>query len=160
MTAPKQKLCKLCAEMKTLDLFYHRADGSIENTCRKCRTSEERKHANATPSAYLRNIVNKARYGAKKRDLPFTITHREIMNIWDTQGGRCALSGVYMTYAKDGRGRKELNVSLDRIDPEGGYTAKPSNVQLVCYRVNIMKHVLQEHELFWWIKNICKNLNL
>lgn len=146
--------------MKPIEAFYQRPNFSRENTCRKCRTSQERKHANATPASYLRAITNKARYGAKKRNLEFKITHDEIMEIWERQQGKCALSGIYMTYAKDGKGRKDLNVSLDRIRPDGGYTNKPINVQLVCLRVNMIKHVLAEHELFWWIKNICKNLKL
>ena len=51
------------------------------------------------------------------------------------QKGRCALSGMLMTYAKDGTGKKEFNISIDRIHPHRGYIA--SNMQLVCHRVNI-----------------------
>jgi len=64
-----------------------------------------------------------------------------------------------MTWQKDGGGRKELNASIDRIDPHNGYL--PNNVQLVCSRVNILKHNLTEDELYWWCKNIItlKELN-
>ena len=57
-----------------------------------------------------------------------------------------------MTWAKDGSGRKELIISIVRIDPNIGYI--PSNMQLVCGRVNILKHNLPEEELYWWCKNI------
>ena len=78
------------------------------------------------------------------------------MATWERQGGKCALSGVRMTWAKDGKGRKEMNVSLDRINPDVGYVTKPMNVQLVCLRINLMKHTLEEHELHWWIQNIAE----
>lgn len=78
------------------------------------------------------------------------------MRIWEEQGGRCALSGVRMQAAKNGKGRKgkDMNVSLDRIDQDKGYLFSPRNVQLVCLRVNLMKHNMEEHDLFWWCQNI------
>jgi hypothetical protein len=57
-----------------------------------------------------------------------------------------------MTHAKDGEGKKDLNVSLDRINPNEGY--KPGNIQLVAYRVNIMKHSLSEDLFLWWCENV------
>ena len=62
------------------------------------------------------------------------------------------MSGVYFTHHKDGSGNKEFNASIDRIDPGGNYTK--NNVQLVAYRVNMLKHTLTEDMFYWWIKNI------
>ena len=61
-----------------------------------------------------------------------------------------------MTFHKDGSGRRDLNVSIDRIDPDVEYLV--TNIQLVCNRVNTMKHTMKEDELYWWAKNIveCK----
>jgi len=42
-----------------------------------------------------------------------------------------------MTWQK-GEGYSDYNVSIDRISPSGRY--ERINIQLVCYRVNIMKH--------------------
>ena len=148
------KNCVVCGEEKTTARFYKRPDGSIENTCRRCRTRAEYKLQNNSPSDYLRNIVAKAKYGAKKRDLAWDINIDQVMQIWDEQNGRCALSGVLMQAAKDGKGRKDLNVSLDRIDQDKGYLFNPRNVQLVCLRVNLMKHDMEEHDLYWWCQNI------
>jgi len=153
-----QKKCSLCAETKPIKAFYRRTDNTVEPICRRCRTSEERRNGNASPRAFLRVIVNKARYGAKKRNLSFTIDIDDVMRIYERQKGLCALSGIRMTYNRDGKGRKDMNVSLDRIEQDGGYTTKPPNVQLVCLRVNIMKHTLPEYEFFWWVKNIIDNI--
>lgn len=154
----EQKECSLCEQTKPIKLFYQRPDNSIEPICRRCRTDEERRHGNTSPRAYMRSVVNKARYGAKKRNLSFTINIDDVMEIYRKQKGFCALSGVRMTYNRDGSGRKDMNCSLDRIEQNGGYTTKPPNVQLVCLRVNIMKHTLAEYEFFWWVKNITYNI--
>ena len=41
---------------------------------------------------------------------------------------------------------------MDRINPDLGYVH--GNVQLVAYRINIMKHTLSEDQLYWWVKNL------
>lgn len=152
----KSKTCAVCGEDKQIHLFYERPDGSIEPTCRACRRIAEQKTQNNSPRDYLRNTIAKAKYGAKKRGLAFDIDIDKVMQIWHEQGGRCALSGVLMQAAKDGKGRKgkDMNVSLDRIDQDRGYLFSPRNVQLVCLRVNFMKHNMEEHDLFWWCQNI------
>ena len=60
--------------------------------------------------------------------------------LWASQGGRCAVTGAKMdhTYtAEKMRVAKDLNASLDRIDPDKGYV--PGNTRLVCWFVNAMK---------------------
>ena len=57
-----------------------------------------------------------------------------------------------MTHHVDGRGAKEFNASIDRVNPDKGYT--PQNIQLVAYRVNIMRHTLSMDMFWWWVKNI------
>ena len=71
--------------------------------------------------------------------------------LWDLQGGKCALSGVYLTW-QTGEGSQDFNASIDRKDPNKGYI--PENIQLVAFRVNVMKHTLGESEFYWWCKNI------
>jgi hypothetical protein len=84
------------------------------------------------------------------------ITLEDVLELWELQKGRCALTGLFMTFHKDGSGRRDLNVSIDRIDPDVEYLV--TNIQLVCLRVNTMKHTMKEDELYWWAKNIveCK----
>lgn len=160
MSEVAEKECKICGETKAIGLFYQRTNGTREPVCRKCRTAEERRQQNATPMTYMRGLLNKSRYGAKKRELEFDITIDTLMDLYEAQRGLCALSGVRMTYAKDGKGRKDMNISIDRIEQDRGYVMRPMNVQLVCLRVNIMKHTLPEHEFFWWLKNMVEHKTL
>ena len=75
----------------------------------------------------------------------------QLYNAYNLQEGKCALSGVFLTW-QTGEGAQDFNISIDRKDPSKGYI--PENVQLVAYRVNVMKHILGEGELYWWCKNI------
>lgn len=59
-----------------------------------------------------------------------------------------------MTYYK-GKGRVPTNLSIDRIDSALPYTK--SNVQLVCYQVNLMKSELSQSQLLYWCERILKN---
>lgn len=78
--------------------------------------------------------------GAKSRamdkSLPFTITKEDLMILWKSQNGKCAISGLDMTYEL-GEGRLYTNVSIDQIIPSKGYTA--DNIQLVCMAANQLK---------------------
>lgn len=75
--------------------------------------------------------------------------------MWNTQNGKCALTGIQMTHVR-GEGRVPTNMSLDRIDSDGGYTR--DNVQLVCLQANMMKQQMDTAGLLWWAKTIVDHL--
>ena len=64
------------------------------------------------------------------------------MALWVAQGGRCALSGIEMTWAKG----KALptSISMDRIDQTKGYV--PGNVRLLCLGVNALRGIQTDEE--------------
>lgn len=64
--------------------------------------------------------------------------------LWTAQNGKCALTGMQMTY-KFYEGRVNSNLSIDRIDSTKGYSK--DNVQLVCMAANQMKNDLSMEEL-------------
>lgn len=70
------------------------------------------------------------------KSLPFTITKEDLMVLWKLQDGKCAISGLDMTYEL-GEGRLYTNVSIDQICPSKGYTI--DNIQLVCMAANQLK---------------------
>jgi len=72
------------------------------------------------------------------------VTLDELVEIWNAQKGRCALTGWEMTM-KLGSGVIPTNCSIDRIDSSRSYEV--GNVQLVCRAVNIAKSNLTP-ELF------------
>ena len=65
------------------------------------------------------------------------------MYLWEKQDGKCALTGMQMTY-KFYEGRVNTNLSVDRIDSTKGYSK--DNVWLVCMAANQMKNDLSMEE--------------
>lgn len=127
--------------------------------CSTCRYTARRKAASATPQNFLTRSFGQLKHARMKKEKSkkgWEITLEDVLELWELQKGRCALTGLFMTFHKDGSGRRDLNVSIDRIDPDVEYLV--TNIQLVCNRVNTMKHTMKEDELYWWAKNIveCK----
>ena len=127
------------------------------NTCMACRTTQKENRVSASYESYLRNLHTHAKSNIKcgrrsKSELEWDITPEDLVNLWEQQEGKCAISGVYLTHHKDGTGTKEFNASIDRKSGDKGYALH--NVQLVAYRINIMKHTLSEDMFYWWVKTI------
>lgn len=145
------KKCVSCE--KTLDVSKFSAG---RNECMACRTQNRESKISSSYGNYLRHIYAQSKScvksGKRNRELEWAIEPEDLTNLWVKQGGRCAISGVYLTHHKDGSGHKDYNASIDRISSEKGYTYH--NVQLVCYRINLMKNTLPEDMFYWWVKTI------
>ena len=93
----------------------------------------------------LKALVNGTKYSVKirgraKRNLEHSITYEDLVNLYDRQGGRCALTGRAMTTIT-----KDPNViSVDRINNDIGYTKE--NIQLVTGQVNRCKNIYTVEE--------------
>jgi len=109
----------------------------------------------SSPYLYIKGLFRSLKYSRKEFD--WEITCEYVETLWDKQEGKCALSGVFLTW-QAGEGRQDFNVSIDRKDPNKGYII--GNIQLVAQRVNIMKHTLGDSEFYWWCKNITHNKEL
>ena len=88
-----------------------------------------------------------------KRRKPVDVTLDELMEVYDAQEGRCAVTGVTMTHQADS---PQTNISIDQIRPGQGYTK--SNIRLVCAAVNYMKHRMSDEELVWWCKEVIRGV--
>lgn len=79
------------------------------------------------------------------------ITSEYLEELFQKQQGKCALSGVDLTWTT-GHGRRATNISLDRIRPGQEYS--PDNVRLVCLAVNIMRSDMVDENFLPWIERI------
>lgn len=140
-------LCHICGEYKDPSEFTYAGANKYtlrqnkECRCNSCK-SEQRKSAIATydEDVKLEKVLQVRWLAAKSRamdkSLPFTITKEDLLTIWKSQNGKCAISGLDMTYEL-GEGRTYTNVSIDQVSPSKGYTV--DNIQLVCMAVNQLK---------------------
>lgn len=105
---------------------------------------EMRKRARARSIASPRHTLNINLLTAiKYRPCDNPISLDELEGLFIAQGGRCALSGVEMTWA---RGQVlATSISLDRIDTDGGYTS--GNVRLLCHSVNAFRARMSDAEM-------------
>jgi hypothetical protein len=151
------RTCADCKKELPLEEFEVLNGKWKRSICKKCRTVEQNKNRSKTPKAYLSHLCAQLKYsrGKKNPEMEWAIDPGHLVVIWEQQKGRCAISGVYMTHIKDGSGVHDFNVSIDRINPNLHYI--PGNIQLVCHRMNTMKHTLTEDMFYWWIKNIVTN---
>lgn len=145
------KLCCACGKPEGEVLF-----DDTRQICRLCRTQKHEIKTSATYGAYLNklhiNSKSANKRGTRTKNHEYEIVLHDLIHLWEKQGGRCAISNVFLTHHKDGSGKKEFNASIDRISNAKGYTL--DNVQLVAYRINLMKHALSEDMFYWWIKTI------
>jgi hypothetical protein len=154
------KNCTKCGEHFQLSFFYtsgKKADGSPKHNswCKSCVKKKMASYHESTwgpdklqLSAFkrtksVRDYLGYLRGKAIRRG-GVCVTLDELVEIWDAQRGRCALTDWEMTM-KLGSGVIPTNCSIDRIDSSRGYEI--DNVQLVCRAVNIAKSNLTP-ELF------------
>jgi hypothetical protein len=154
-------MCTSCNKVKLLSQFETFKEGQVRGICQQCVTLQRARKTSATPESYLRVLNVQLKSQRLKQDIEYGITTEDVIDMWEMQGGKCALSGMLMTHQRDGtygdRKKKEFNASIDRINPQGPYVRE--NVQLVAARVNTMKHTLGEDMFMWWVKNIYETPN-
>ena len=79
-------------------------------------------------------IFHKVRCGAKQRGIPLEISIDDLHNLWVSQNGKCALTGISLVLGETS--------SLDRIDSLKSYCI--GNIQWVHKVINIMKNDFPE----------------
>ena len=122
---------------------------------KKKRIASVRKAVQRSPEAFIRHLMHhiQKQSNYKRRPdnrlgrnmkgskiggsngllLPVEIDFDYLWNLWETQGGLCALSRLPMVHEFNSL----CSISVDRVDSAKGYV--PGNVQLVCKWVNLAK---------------------
>lgn len=86
---------------------------------------------------------------AKNKNRPITLSIKEAWDIFEKQGGRCAITGLPLRWGYKGK----QTASLDRIDSNNGYAV--DNVQWIHKDINRgLKKDLNETDLRKWCKKI------
>lgn len=121
-------------------------DGKLtKKRCKSCgRKNSANKHKNGygqVSGSYLSSL----RAGAKKRNIKFEITAKDIWSKFLAQNGCCALSGISLIMTYDGKRNSTNTASLDRIDSDKNYTI--DNVQWIHKDINSMKLGMKDKDL-------------
>lgn len=161
-------LCRNCDIHKIEDEFnidgrqkYRNFKSLVCKECENLRSSNKYDNVEISVEKHLKKLLT----GCKQRVKPekktgstrgkeCSITYEDLFSLWKKQQGLCAISGLQMTTIV-GRGKYIYNISIDRIDSNISYI--PSNIQLVCSIVNLMKNTLSLEELIFFCNAIIKN---
>ena len=101
----------------------------------------------------MRRAITNLKSGRARRnpEIAWTLTVEQVWAIYDKQKGRCALTGIPMTWARN----VPTNISIDRITPNGSYSM--SNVQLVCRAINQSRGALEVDEYLDWCTKVANH---
>lgn len=158
----KSKYSRVCKECKqqTDAAYYKRNRIKIisknqEYYCNnRERIAEQGKvrYNKRVEDSYLSILLQSCRGNARKRNREFSLTKELIIDLLKKQDNKCYYSGEELSLD-----RKLFNtVSVDRVDPQKGYTE--DNVVLCCYRVNVVKNNLTHDDFVELCTKISKNM--
>jgi hypothetical protein len=82
------------------------------------------------------------------------ITVDQLLELLESQNGKCALSGIDLTCQLEVGVKFKTNASIDRIEAGGPYIK--DNVQLVCSALNSWRSDTNLQEFIWWCKQVAK----
>lgn len=118
-----------------------------------------RRQRESAVAPYLKRLLRYAKGRAASKTLPIDIDIEHLLELWDSQKGKCAVTGLVMTHHRMGDKdcERNFNVSLDKKEPYKGYVK--GNVQLVCFRVNLIKSDMDSSEFFWWVQTLADKMS-
>ena len=169
-----EKSCTRCKRVKPLNQFDRKKENKIDGRkswCKVC-SSRHNKHVwvngkgdrdkaiiSADPRKFFNHWLKDAKNGKNRSRHPVdpNLTVDNLLYLFKKQNYKCAKTGIPLTHLK-GQRKVNTNVSIDRINNDLKlYTL--SNIQLVCYRYNLMKGDMTEKELEFWCKTILSSIN-
>lgn len=155
--------CFICGEWLDPDQFDTHQEysyrGNKDKRCKKCKRQQNLEaKAGYSEDKKLYTILQDRWLGAKeraqKKDIPFTITKQDLIDLWSIQDGKCAISQIPMTFEIN-NGRIFTNVSVDQKIPGKGYTKE--NIQLICQAVNQLKSDWDMETVLYICRSVVNN---
>lgn len=161
--APGSKRCGRCLDVMPVASFYSdrsKRDGR-HTMCITCVRGHQRaaypmwraEHGDAANAASRRDYLNSPRQvlriaatnAVRRAPSDDPVDGRFLYDLWIRQRGRCALSGIVMTWGSGRRMPMATSISIDRIDRNRGY--EKSNVRLLCNAINNFRGAMSDAEL-------------
>ena len=154
--AVKNRKCTVCGITKPIgDFPPHQKQGYYKRTCKSCHLAKQASYKYRSPENYLYTRLGRQNKGVSQVEVK--ITKEDLKDLWEFQQGKCAVTGLHMTYyPRAHRNSTGLNASVDRIDSTDIY--RKGNVRLVCSKVNMMKGAGEDADMLWWCKQVIEGL--
>lgn len=142
------RVCTVCLDelprtKEYFTTFVSKRDGTVFQTkCKDCEKIYIQK-INSTPIQTFKGILRNIKRDENRLKNGFDLNLDFLINLWEKQKHRCAITGIKMTTLKGKGVYFYTNVTVDRINSEKGYLK--SNIQLVSSWANTAKSNLDEN---------------
>lgn len=149
--------CKKRNPIKKFPYYGRKNTSSYEQRkCIDCKNKEwERLNKNLDLERFLKIVLcNTMRRSKNKLFEGNNIDIDFLRELYHKQEGKCAVSGIELTYKRHLGTKVLTNISLDRIDSKKPYTK--DNVQFVCVGINLMKNNIDNEEFLNFFNEIKK----
>ena len=165
------KTCTRCKRIKPLEEFDRKKENKVDGRkswCKVCSSKhskqvwingkgdKDKAKISADPRKFfnhwLKDVQNPKSKGRNRHPADPNLTVDDLLDLFEKQDYRCAKTRIKLTHLK-GQRKVNTNISVDRIDNDLKFYTK-SNIQLVCYRYNLMKGDMDEKELAKWCELI------
>jgi hypothetical protein len=142
-----EKYCTRCGQTKPSSSFTKakRYKDGLSTYCTNCKLKSDSAYKR-TLKGYLTFKIQTSRREAKKDGREFSITLNDLLELWNSQGGKCYYTGRDMEHYSSGNARTKnpSAVTIDRLDSSRGYTR--DNIALCVWVVNRAKNALSVRE--------------
>ena len=152
--------CQKCNMLKEVSAYYTDRSSSTGLQC-YCKTCHKEKiyESQSKLIGFIGKIYKILENKCKKQDIKLELSKDDIVNLYNKQGGKCALSNEMLTYYSgskltDNNYETRFNISIDLINPKENYTL--NNIQLIGNTIYKMKGSLTNDE-FIHLTNIISN---
>jgi len=98
--------------------------------------------------------IRRLKHRCKVAGVQCTLTHDDLIGLWNKQGGKCALSKEPLLLGSELA--NPMACSIDRVKPSLGYV--PGNVRLVAFWINSARMAMQDDEFFDRVRRLSRNL--
>ena len=117
-----------------------------------CAWRERQPESVRLMSWFGNNIIKDSIKRAKKNSWQYDINKEYMLALWESQQGKCAISGVPLQMISWSQSNKNpYRASLDRIDNDKGYVV--GNVRLVTHWINNAKSTWSDDVFYEFMKN-------
>ena len=120
---------------------------------RRVQGQRSYKRSRQTLLGCLRKLIGTKRTTCRRNAIRFEIEAEDVVGLFDTQGGLCALTGRQLLWGASGWPADAL--SIDRIDQSGGYVT--GNIRLVTYQANFARNKFSDADLLRFCSDVIRH---
>lgn len=148
-----KKICFACKDMLHIDLFRIREKKKgrgkgkyINNTCKQCEDRQVTEYRR-TDRGIAAEIVRRTKSVCKKESLPHDLDKDWVLNKLNSIGWRCELTRYPFNAMRESRSGFHWDaLSVDRLNPKGGYTK--NNVRFILNQINVFRQDCSDEQMY------------